>query len=224
MLWAIFTEKSLVPLLPCTVLLLTFLTKSCTSCVMDWKLMPRITFSSFHISIALKCLAGSQKVCPLPSFDTICNILQNTEQSHAILGAPVSYGGGVSKGQLIVIVAGQRSVFFLRLLLTMFAKRWVILKVLREPVSRIERAEQRSNDCAPSECSCQWGIKGPPVTTWTTHCHHSTLFGTCLVRLLPFAPNQPTNQKVQQMKLYEKKIIFSTGLLIRLCHSKPWLA
>ena len=189
--------------------------------------MPAITCSSFLICIALKRLDGSQKVfvCPLPSFDNICNILQNTEQSRAVLRTPVSYGGGVSKGQLIVIVAGLRSVFFLRLLLTMFAKRWVILKVLREPVSRIEGAEQRSNDCAPSECSCQWGIKGPPVTTWTTHCHHSTLFGTCLVRLLPFAPNQPTNQKVQQMKLNENKIIFSIGLLIRPSyHSKLWLA
>ena len=87
--------------------------------------MPAITCSSFLICIALKCLAGSQKVfvCPLPSFDNICNILQNTEQSRAVLRTPVLYGGGVSKGQLIVIVAGQRSVFFLRLLLTMFAKR-----------------------------------------------------------------------------------------------------
>ena len=87
--------------------------------------MSAITCSSFLICIALKRLAGSQKVfvCPSPFFDNICNILQNTEQSRAVLRTPVSYVGGVSKGQLIVIVAGQRSVFFLRLLLTMFAKR-----------------------------------------------------------------------------------------------------
>ena len=87
--------------------------------------MPAITCSSFLICIALKRLAGSQKVfvCPSASFDKICNILQNTEQSRAVLRTLVSYGEGVDKGQLIVIVAGQRSVFFLRLLLTMFAKR-----------------------------------------------------------------------------------------------------
>ena len=163
---------------------------------MDWNLIPTITWCSFLIYIALKNAWLAHKKClfvlrpHFTTFPTFCKILNNLVPFCTHLFRTVGVKG---KGQLIAIVAG---VFFLRLLLTMFAKRWVILKVLREPVSRIEGAEQRSNDCAPSECSCQWGIKGPPVTTWTTHCHHSTLFGTCLVqasRLL-----QPTYQPIKR--------------------------
>ena len=53
---------------------------------------------------------------------------------------------------------------------------------------------QRSNDCAAAECSCQWGIKGPTVTTARVHYTLSSFHLIWLTARLLLLTNQPSNQ------------------------------
>ena len=86
---------------------------------------------------------------------------------------------------------------FIRPPLKTFAKRWA--KVFYLIPNTTLSVWQRSNDCAAPECSCQWGIKGPTVTTARVHYtlssfHLIWLTTACLTACLLLLTNQPTDQ------------------------------
>ena len=56
---------------------------------------------------------------------------------------------------------------------------------------------QRSNDCAPSECSCQWRHKGAD-SDHSQSPQHTVIIPPYLVACPPFPANQPTIQPTNQ--------------------------